>query len=59
MVCQEGNEVRSTLRARLPGTASVYTAEIYAILAAYTQIQISKISKAFIISDSLAALKSI
>ena len=47
------------LKARLPAGTSIYTAELYAILAAYIKIKDKNYKKSIIISDSLSALKSI
>ena len=50
---------KTILRARLPGLTSIYTAELYAILGAYSYIQESSLEKAIIVSDSKSALLSL
>ena len=52
-------EQTTILKTRLPGWASIFSAELYAILAAYAQIKLKNISKSMILSDSLSAITSI
>ena len=53
------HEYNVVLRARLPENTSIFTAELYAILGAYSTINENKLKQNVILSDSKSAIDSI
>ena len=56
---RERETVSTTTLNRLPESASIFTAELFAIRAAYFEINSQNIQNAMIVSDSLSAVQSI